>query len=542
MSPLGTRNYFVLFGFLGLICLVGLFVPLMDNDAAHHANIALHMYLTGDYVNLVDNGKDYLDKPHLHFWLAALSYQLFGVNGVAYKLPSFLISIGGVFSLYKLGVVLFNREAGRLSALILATSFAFFISLSDVRMDAILVSAICFSCWQIIEIINRKQWFYILGASLGLAVGFSVKGSVGLLVPTLFTGWYLLEKKQGRFLWSPRFILMGVLSILFISPVLYCYYLQFDLHPEKSVRAINHISGIKFALIGGATERFSGGMSNDAGKDWFFFFHTFLWAFAPWSVLAYMSIVKTLREKKNWFLSATVLSLALLIGFAGSKLPHYLNISFPFAALLVAWMLNEKPIKGAIAIILYSMTGILLASNFLVNGWLFPEKIYRLFLFFAVFMFGSIFSSKTPVDTKPFAYLIRAALYLYLFLNMNFYFQLLNYQGGQTLAEKIKGTIPSQNVFFWKDNYSSSFCFATKTLRRELTDSTKINTLQTANYLVYDSFYEKEIADHGWVLGEKISVLDFEITKIDKEFANPETREARCSKLIIARLLFFRQK
>ena len=52
----------------------------MDNDSAHHATIALRMHLTGDYVNLIDNENDYLDKPHLHFWLCALSYKIFGVT------------------------------------------------------------------------------------------------------------------------------------------------------------------------------------------------------------------------------------------------------------------------------------------------------------------------------------------------------------------------------------------------------------------------------------------------------------------------------
>ena len=85
--------YLLLFSLLAMVYIMGLFVPLMDNDSAHHANIALHMYLTGDYVSLVDHAGDYLDKPHLHFWLAAFSYKIFGVTSFAYKLPSFLFTI-----------------------------------------------------------------------------------------------------------------------------------------------------------------------------------------------------------------------------------------------------------------------------------------------------------------------------------------------------------------------------------------------------------------------------------------------------------------
>src|SRR5438128_7187146 len=107
--PIFSRlQYIAFFVLLAIVYITGLLVPLMDNDSAHHANIALHMYLTGDYVSLVDHGKDYLDKPHLHFWLSAWSYSLFGVTGFAYKFPSFLFTLLGTYSTYRLGKVLYG--------------------------------------------------------------------------------------------------------------------------------------------------------------------------------------------------------------------------------------------------------------------------------------------------------------------------------------------------------------------------------------------------------------------------------------------------
>src|SRR5215213_7507938 len=76
--------------FMIITYIKGLFIPIMNNNAAHHANIALHIFLTGDYVNLMDRGSDYLDKPHLLFWLAAVAYHIFGVTSFAYKFFSFL--------------------------------------------------------------------------------------------------------------------------------------------------------------------------------------------------------------------------------------------------------------------------------------------------------------------------------------------------------------------------------------------------------------------------------------------------------------------
>jgi len=112
-----SGNYTFLFCLISIPYILGLFEPLMDSDAAHHADIALHMYLNNDFVNLIDQGKDYLDKPHMLFWLSAISYHIFGVTGFAYKFPSFLFSIGAVWATYKCGKILYNREVGRLAAL-----------------------------------------------------------------------------------------------------------------------------------------------------------------------------------------------------------------------------------------------------------------------------------------------------------------------------------------------------------------------------------------------------------------------------------------
>src|SRR5689334_24112316 len=103
-------QYALFFGLLAVVYVLGLAVPLMDNDSAHHANIALHMHLTGDYVSLVDQNGDYLDKPHLLFWLAAFMYKIGGVSGFTYKLPSFLFTILGIYSTYRLGKTLYNKE------------------------------------------------------------------------------------------------------------------------------------------------------------------------------------------------------------------------------------------------------------------------------------------------------------------------------------------------------------------------------------------------------------------------------------------------
>ena len=225
-------QYALLFCALALVYIIGLFVPLMDNDSAHHANIALRMYLTGDYVNLVDHGKDYLDKPHLHFWMAAWSYSVFGVTGFAYKFPSFLFTILGTYSTYRLGRTLYSSEVGRLAALIVATAFAYILANNDVRMDAILTASIIFATWQLTEWVNHKKLLNAVGAALGLALGFSTKGHIAVFTPVVGILFYIIYKKDWKSFYHWQLVVVLLSFCVFISPVVYCYYLQYDLLPE----------------------------------------------------------------------------------------------------------------------------------------------------------------------------------------------------------------------------------------------------------------------------------------------------------------------
>jgi 4-amino-4-deoxy-L-arabinose transferase-like glycosyltransferase len=79
-----------------LLNMTGLFPPIMELDGALYACIAKQMAQTGDFVNLYAVGTDWLDKPHFPFWVAALSFRVFGINTFAYKFPALLFFLGSV--------------------------------------------------------------------------------------------------------------------------------------------------------------------------------------------------------------------------------------------------------------------------------------------------------------------------------------------------------------------------------------------------------------------------------------------------------------
>ena len=517
----------------------------MDNDAAHHANISLRMYLTGDYINLVDHGRDYLDKPHLHFWLSAISFKILGITGFAYKFPSFLFSIAGVYAVFRLGKLFYSAEAGKLAALILASAFAFLLSLSDVRMDAILTSCIALSLWQLFELIIHKKPVAAAGAALFLALGFSTKGHIAVFVPAITVFAYIIQYKLYAQLISWKWLLMIILFFFFISPVLYCYYQQFNLHPEKIVRGRNEINGVRFILLDQVIERFTGKMEAEKNRDHFFFLHAFLPAFIPWSVLAYLAIIQNLRNIKKpageLATSFSFLIILVLVSFSGYQLPHYLNVIFPGTAVLVAAFYYHYQHKlkwiQAIMIIQAVIVFIILAAAAFFNAWAFPAYnvwiIVGLILLLALVFYFNKSKSYSTIQ-KTIAMPVAAMILLFFLLNMNFYPQLLKYQAGKELANAIHGKTDPGEVYFWPGNYSSSFNFYTKTLRQEFSDS--ILDKQDSVWLVYDIKDEAQVLTKFKVATGSLSFVDYEITRLNMDFLNPSTREKVSTKMVLRKI------
>ena len=548
-SPLlSNRTYFFLFSLLGLVYIAGLFVPLMDNDSGHHADIALRMYLTGDYVTLYDHRGDYIDKPHFLFWTSALSYHIFGVTSFAYRFPSFLFTILGTWSIFRLGKELYGHEIGKLASLVAASSFCYILANNDVRMDAMLTAAIAFATWQLVAFVHHRKFIFLLGASLGLAIGFCTKGHVGLVTPVAGIFFYILYKKDWKSLFDWHWLIVIFFFAVFISPVVYCYYLQFNLHPEKISQGMKGVNGVKYILWSHSFDRISGHerFGKVGQQDHFFFLHTFLWAFAPWCFLAFIALFIRLKNffhrKEEWLSTGVFVILALLINFSNFKLPHYMPIITPATALIVSHFIaargNNEKWKKAFYIIQLAAAALLLVTAVFVNVWAFPVKntlvLAGLIFFLAMvfyFLLSRMYSKIQKAITVPVA---SIALFFFL-MNTNFYPQLLAYQGGKPLADKTKGIAAPKNVYFWKNTFSSTYNFYSASNRQVYPDSLK--NADQKFWLIYELSQQPEVDSLGLQFGRAFFVPDYEITRLKQSFINPSTRTQTLDSMVVAEVI-----
>ena len=545
---------------LGILCLlvyVGcLFFPLMDKDAAHHANIALHMLQFNDYVSLVDRHMEYLDKPHFLFWVSAASFKIFGVNTFAYRLPAVLFGLISIYSTYQLARHLSNKTTAKLAAIMLATAQGFILSINDARMETPLMAAIIFGLWQLIVYIDTKRFSNIILAALGAGIAFSTKGWIGAAIIFIAAFFYILLNRKWDVLTHWKTWLFIPFLLLFISPVLYAYYLQYDLHPEKVVRNMNHISGVRFILWNQNFERFGGDGFAKGGRNSsvFFLYHTFLWAFFPWCIAAYVAVIFWLRRmiyKKKWrypfnFAALAFAFILFTISFSKFKMPHYIFMLLPLAALFTApYFRLILSYKGGVRFyypLQVTLAVLAIIAAIVLNYYFLPlsggGKIIGALLIIA--FCALLFKNMKHRAFKLFYITGCSSILINLLLNYNFFPNLLKYQGGNELAFQMRkeGSLINDKDIFLLDVNAHSFDFY-RNYNHDIVDlnqlGNRLPSLKDKYFLITSKLARESLVD-SFLIKPVVSHIDYNVTTMKLKFLNPKTRSSKLDTLMLVQI------
>ncbi|MDB5228087.1 MAG: family glycosyltransferase, 4-amino-4-deoxy-L-arabinose transferase [Bacteroidota bacterium] len=553
-----TRSYILLFILCGLVYFLGLLFPLMDPDANEYAGIAMRMYQHSDFINIISRSSitlkeyDYLDKPHLLFWLAAFSYKIFGLHDWAYRLPSLMFTLIATYSTFGLGRTLYNKEVGRMAALIFISSQAIMLANHDVRTDAILTGAAIFAIWQLAEFIKSNKLINVIAGATGIALGVATKGLIAVITAGSAILCFVVYLRRWRTFYNWKWLAGLFTFLIVLSPVFYSYYLQFDLHPEKFVNGAYGQSGIKFIFWTQSFERFAGNRSFVHSSDPFFFFHTLLWAILPWSLLVYISVFVRIKLFCNTRFKSMggmelltlggILIVFLFMSASRFKLPHYLNILFPLFAVLSASYLDQlsktndlKMLRILEGIQLFTL-GILLLLLLIVNGWFFPVNniwviaggviLLSLLLFF-IFRrreHGILFRIIVPS--------VLAILLLNFMLNTNFYPKLLKYQAGNEMAKiAAENNIPTDQTFIYGKAFYSFDFYSKKTIPDLSLDQIQQKNNSTERfYLFVTDVFKKDVDHLSLHVTHTFMTPQYYVTRLKLKFLNPFSRSETLGK------------
>jgi 4-amino-4-deoxy-L-arabinose transferase-like glycosyltransferase len=347
------KTYIVLWALIAAVYACNLGLDVMEVDAAQYAAISAEMADNQSYLEVCHRGSDYLDKPPLLFWMASASFQILGVNNIAYKLPALLVILLGLWSLYKLARLFDTRETALMAVTILASTQAFFLMTNDVRTDGLLTGFVVFSVYTCLAYLRDRKWHYLILAGLGVGLAMLSKGPIGAAIPAIVLAAHLALKRQWRDLFNPRWVVPVVVALALLAPMCYGLYQQFDLHPEKEVYGLQGPSGLKFFFWTQSFGRITGDIYWDNNTPFHFFLTSFLWDFMPWVLVFFTGLAfalkQMIRQGKSYveFLSTAGIAIVfVLLSMSRYKLPHYIFPLFPFAALLTARYLNTANLKS----------------------------------------------------------------------------------------------------------------------------------------------------------------------------------------------------
>ena len=446
----------------------GLLIPILEPDGSLYATIAKTIAQSGDFVNLRVEGKDWLDKPHFPFWMAALSFRLMGVNSFAYKLPALLFWAAGAGYTWRLALSLYGKGVAQLSVLIYVSAAHLVISNNDVRAEPYLTGLIIGSVYHFYRASRTRPGIHLVVGSLLAGCACMTKGPFVLI--TIGAGFILdfVSGKEGDQFRNPRWWIAIALTALFTLPEIYCLYQQFDLHPEKIVFGRTRVSGIRFFFWDSQFGRFFNTGPIKGSGDPFFYFHTLLWAFLPWSLLLYAAIVQKCRRRRAFpgDLIGLGAALASFVVFSLSRfqLPHYLNILFPFFAIMTAAYLHGVHRRGsqkAIRIV-QNCIAALLPLLLLALCWLFHFDAWGLAMAaIAALAITPFWLFRRPQPQAAIARSLWMALLVFSFVNFIVYPTILQYQAGTVAGHYLRNLPPSsQPVYLLNEapvNYSFEF-------------------------------------------------------------------------------------
>jgi hypothetical protein len=357
-----------------------------------------------------------------------------------------------------------------------------------------------------------------------------------------FTVHFLVKKEYKNFLRLEYLWGLVVIGIVLL-PMCYGLYTQFDLHPEKVIDGKTGTSGLRFFFWVQSFGRITG--ENTWRNDVYFTYlmMTMAWSLLPWTLMfiaGYLGSVFDLFKEKTKLYSIDNQEFITLggctlgyISLATSKyqLPHYIFVIYPLAAVMAArfmydllfeqkFGLGGKILRG----VHWFLITMLWMIPFMVVKYVFPNDVVVKFL-------GLTFVSITVLIFVAGALrkndLIKSSLYTVLTINVFgttfFYPQLLAYQEGADIGEKIhQEKVPENQFFTFQYDASSSLHFyAQRIVKRK----DEIEDVNFGDLFLTGEKGMQALQDFGYDLDYIESGNTFFVTNLTFPFLDEKTRQ-----------------
>lgn len=412
---------------------------LFDNSETNYSAVAQEIINTKDPLTMHYNSETWFVHPPLYFWIASATCELFGWNEFNLRFWESIFGILGLIATYSIARLFYPKKTSLYAALITGSSLIYFVIGRLAIFDTMLHTFILFCLYFFLKSYQTRTDFlkYSLLAFLCAGLAVLTKGPIGLIQPGAIIFIFLLFKKDLKFILNKQ-ILPAIIIFLIIAVPWYAH--QLILHGKPF---------FDFALKDYTWYRFFGVVEAQTGPIWFYI--PWLLAYFPWIFFLPATFNKTNQTALNikLFSWITIIFTFIFFSFAGTKLPNYNFLIFPFFSILIAGGLENisKKINLTSAILLTIFTGTLfIYSFFLPLPFPYNQKTHLLNLFFAIpFSYAllfcyNLFTSKSKDIFRHLDTLIFGMLVFVAFLVIFFFPQIEEFKDSKHIVKAIQQT------------------------------------------------------------------------------------------------------
>jgi 4-amino-4-deoxy-L-arabinose transferase-like glycosyltransferase len=336
---------------------------LVDPDEGRYAEIPREMLASGDWITPHLNGLKYFEKPPLQYWITAALYSVFGVDEWVARLWLAFSGLAGIALVFVAGARLYSRRVGMLAAVMLVGMLMYVLFAHALTLDMGLtlfqcIAVLGFAVAQRDGAGARERRAWMLGGWAAMAAAMLCKGLVGILLPALTVGAYVLIQRDFALL---RRLYAGWGVPIFLALSAPWFVVVSTRNPEFARFFFWHEHFERFLLPG-----------HHRPGAWWYFVPVLVVGVMPWlGVLAWSakrwwSAESDARFRPTRFLALWCVIVFVFFSASSSKLAPYILPLFPVLALLMATQLDRIPPR-TLAVLL----GVL-AVPVIVGAWLAP--------------------------------------------------------------------------------------------------------------------------------------------------------------------------
>ena len=344
---------------------------LLNPDEARYSSVAIEMTQSGDYLTPKLAGTVFLDKPILYYWLQSSAIKMFGVHEWSLRFWPMLIGVLGCLFLYISTRLLFSRQVGLTSAIILSTTILYYGGAHYADMDLevanfISVSLLSFLLGYHFRDHKKSKWWYWC-AYLFAALAFLTKGLIAIAFPVMIVGLWILMLRQWRAILQLRLISGALIFIVMVVPWFYLVQRQ-------------NSDFLYYFFIYQQFYRYVSSEFNNMQPFWFYL-AVILIGSGGWGLLYFPSLSLLWQRYKNksadfpylLFLFIWVVVVLLFFSIPKSKLLGYILPVMPPLAIIIGYYCVQKGLAQRPAAIILKLTA---SYSFLFLLLLFIASFY----------------------------------------------------------------------------------------------------------------------------------------------------------------------